>query len=86
MDEHLVAAAILVVAAAPLALWARMAQSGRWIDVIVLFSVFSKRIPFIRFFTKQELLWIPLLGMALLIGITMLAVALIRLSGTDISR
>lgn len=36
-----------------------------WIDVIVLFSVFSKRIPFIRFFTKQELLWIPLLGMAL---------------------
>jgi hypothetical protein len=35
MDEHLVAAAILVVAAAPLALWARMAQSGRWIDVIV---------------------------------------------------
>lgn len=35
MDKDLLAAAILVVAASPLALWARMAQSGRWIELIV---------------------------------------------------
>lgn len=35
MEDRLLAAAILVVAATPLALWARMAQSGRWIDVLV---------------------------------------------------
>jgi len=35
MDEHKLVALILIVAAAPVALWARMAQSGRWIDTIV---------------------------------------------------
>ena len=35
MEARLLAALILLIAAAPLALWARMAQSGRWIDLIV---------------------------------------------------
>jgi hypothetical protein len=35
MDDRYLVALILMVAAAPVALWARMAQSGRWIDTIV---------------------------------------------------
>ena len=35
-----------------------------WIDVIVLQRVFNRRIPFLRFFLKQEMIWLPLLGLA----------------------
>ena len=35
MEERYLVALILLAAAAPVALWARMAQSGRWIDTIV---------------------------------------------------
>ena len=35
MEERFLAGLILLVAAAPVALWARMSQSGRWIDTIV---------------------------------------------------
>lgn len=34
------------------------------IDVPVIQRVFHRRIPFIRFFIKQELIWVPLLGQA----------------------
>jgi 1-acyl-sn-glycerol-3-phosphate acyltransferase len=33
-----------------------------WVDIIVLQYIFNRRIPFLRFFLKKELLWIPLLG------------------------
>lgn len=33
-----------------------------WADIIVLLSVFNRKIPFLKFFIKQELLWFPLLG------------------------
>jgi len=33
-----------------------------WADIIVLLSVFNRRIPFLKFFIKQELLWFPILG------------------------
>ncbi|MBI5013927.1 MAG: acyltransferase [Deltaproteobacteria bacterium] len=33
-----------------------------WVDITVLQRVFNRRIPFLRFFIKQELLWVPLLG------------------------
>lgn len=33
-----------------------------WIDIVVLQKLFTKHIPFLRFFLKQELIWIPLLG------------------------
>lgn len=33
-----------------------------WVDIIVLQHVFNRRIPFLRFFLKQQLLWVPLLG------------------------
>lgn len=35
-----------------------------WVDIAVLQKVFNRRIPFLRFFLKQQLIWVPLLGMA----------------------
>lgn len=35
-----------------------------WVDIPVLQKVFNRRIPFLRFFLKQELIWVPLLGVA----------------------
>jgi len=35
-----------------------------WVDIIVLQGVFNHRIPFMRFFLKQQLIWVPLLGLA----------------------
>ena len=35
-----------------------------WVDMPVLQKVFNRRIPFLRFFLKQELIWVPLLGLA----------------------
>lgn len=35
-----------------------------WIDIVVLQRVLQRRVPFLRFFLKQELMWVPLLGIA----------------------
>jgi 1-acyl-sn-glycerol-3-phosphate acyltransferase len=35
-----------------------------WVDIPVLQKVFNRRIPFLRFFLKQQLIWVPLLGQA----------------------
>lgn len=35
-----------------------------WVDIFVLQHVFNKRIPFLKFFLKQELIWIPVIGLA----------------------
>lgn len=35
-----------------------------WVDITVLQRVFNRRVPFLRFFIKQELRWVPLLGVA----------------------
>lgn len=35
-----------------------------WVDIPVLQRVFNRRIPLLRFFLKQELIWVPLLGVA----------------------
>lgn len=35
-----------------------------WVDIIVLQKVLNRRIPFLRFFLKEELKWVPLLGLA----------------------
>lgn len=34
-----------------------------WVDILVLFRVFNGRIPFLKYFLKQELIWIPLMGL-----------------------
>jgi 1-acyl-sn-glycerol-3-phosphate acyltransferase len=35
-----------------------------WVDIPVLQRAFFRRVPFIRFFLKQELIWVPVLGLA----------------------
>ena len=33
-----------------------------WVDIVVLQTVLNRRIPFLKFFIKQELIWFPFLG------------------------
>lgn len=35
-----------------------------WVDILVLQSLFNRRIPFLKFFIKQELIWVPVIGLA----------------------
>jgi 1-acyl-sn-glycerol-3-phosphate acyltransferase len=41
-----------------------MANHQTWVDIIVLQVVLNRRIPFLKFFIKQELIWFPILGIA----------------------
>lgn len=41
-----------------------LANHQSWVDIPVMQSVFNRRIPFLRFFLKQQLIWVPVLGMA----------------------
>lgn len=35
-----------------------------WVDIIVLQKIFIGKIPFLKFFLKKELIWVPILGPA----------------------
>ncbi|MCF2947315.1 acyltransferase [Paraglaciecola aquimarina] len=35
-----------------------------WVDILVLQRVFNRKIPFLKFFLKKELIWVPFLGLA----------------------
>ena len=35
-----------------------------WVDIIALQKIFHNRIPFLKYFLKKELIWIPILGLA----------------------
>jgi 1-acyl-sn-glycerol-3-phosphate acyltransferase len=41
-----------------------IANHQSWADIVVLQRVFNRRIPFLRFFLKRQLMWVPLLGLA----------------------
>jgi 1-acyl-sn-glycerol-3-phosphate acyltransferase len=41
-----------------------LANHQSWVDILVLQKVFNRRIPFMRFFLKRQLFWVPLLGLA----------------------
>lgn len=41
-----------------------VANHQSWVDILVLQRVFHRRIPFLKFFLKRELLWVPILGLA----------------------
>lgn len=41
-----------------------LANHQSWVDIPVLQKVFNRRIPFLRFFLKSQLIWVPLLGPA----------------------
>ncbi|MFO1372180.1 MAG: acyltransferase [Candidatus Competibacteraceae bacterium] len=38
------------------------ANHQSWVDIVILHWVFNRRIPFLKFFIKQPLIWVPLLG------------------------
>jgi 1-acyl-sn-glycerol-3-phosphate acyltransferase len=35
-----------------------------WVDILVLQKLFNGRIPMLKFFLKQELIWVPVIGLA----------------------
>ena len=35
-----------------------------WVDILVLQHLFNKRIPLLKFFLKQQLIWVPVMGLA----------------------
>lgn len=41
-----------------------VANHQSWADILVLQRIFNRRIPFLKFFLKRELFWVPLLGLA----------------------
>lgn len=34
-----------------------------WVDILVLQTIFYRRIPFLKFFLKKELIWVPVIGL-----------------------
>ena len=41
-----------------------IANHQSWVDIPAIMEVFNRRAPFFKFFLKQELIWVPLLGLA----------------------
>lgn len=41
-----------------------LANHQSWVDILVLQRVFHRKIPFLKFFIKKELIWFPVLGQA----------------------
>jgi 1-acyl-sn-glycerol-3-phosphate acyltransferase len=39
-----------------------IANHQTWVDILVLQAAFNRRIPFLKFFIKQQLIWFPVLG------------------------
>jgi 1-acyl-sn-glycerol-3-phosphate acyltransferase len=45
--------------------WYLMIANHRsWVDILLLQTAFSRRIPFLKFFIKEQLKWVPVLGLA----------------------
>ncbi|MBL8324686.1 MAG: acyltransferase [Rubrivivax sp.] len=41
-----------------------MSNHQSWVDILVLQRVFHGHIPFLKFFLKRELIWVPVIGLA----------------------
>ncbi|WP_350432416.1 acyltransferase [Shewanella sp. H8] len=41
-----------------------IANHQSWVDILILQRVFNRKIPFLKFFLKQELIFVPILGIA----------------------
>lgn len=35
-----------------------------WVDILILQRVLNRKIPFLKFFLKKELIWVPIMGLA----------------------
>lgn len=40
------------------------ANHQSWVDILVILRVFNRRIPYVKFFLKKSLIWVPFLGVA----------------------
>jgi 1-acyl-sn-glycerol-3-phosphate acyltransferase len=40
-----------------------IANHQSWVDIVVLQMMFTGKVPFLKFFLKKELIWVPLLGL-----------------------
>jgi 1-acyl-sn-glycerol-3-phosphate acyltransferase len=49
---------------APAGWYLVVANHQSWVDILVLQTIFNRRIPMLKFFLKKELIWIPFLGLA----------------------
>jgi 1-acyl-sn-glycerol-3-phosphate acyltransferase len=41
-----------------------IANHRSWVDILVLQKIFNGKVPFLKFFLKKELFWVPFLGLA----------------------
>ena len=41
-----------------------LANHQTWVDILVMQRIFFRKIPFLKFFLKKELFWVPVLGLA----------------------
>jgi len=41
-----------------------IANHQSWVDILVLQRLLNRRVPFLKFFLKKELIWVPILGLA----------------------
>ena len=41
-----------------------VANHQSWVDILILQKIFHRKIPFLKFFLKKELIWVPVLGLA----------------------
>ena len=41
-----------------------VANHQSWVDILVLQKIFNRKIPFLKFFLKKELIWVPVMGLA----------------------
>ena len=41
-----------------------MSNHQTWVDIVALQTALNRRVPFLKFFIKQELIWFPFLGIA----------------------
>jgi len=44
--------------------WLLVCNHQSWADIPLLVDIFGRRLPFPRFFLKQELIWVPIIGLA----------------------
>lgn len=41
-----------------------VANHQSWVDILILLRVFNRRIPYVKFYLKKSLIWVPFLGAA----------------------
>jgi 1-acyl-sn-glycerol-3-phosphate acyltransferase len=41
-----------------------LANHQSWVDILIMQKIFYRKIPFLKFFLKKELFWVPFLGLA----------------------